>query len=93
MADGSIPQEILQQLMAAQQGGAGQQQVDPRLDNAAKQFAMMKGSPREKYAMFVQLFPALIQELTQQQGQQQPNPMENYQVQDNMKVAMPGGGY
>ena len=45
-----------------QQGGQGQPQVDPKMDMVAKKMALLKGSPEEKYMIFIHLLPQLLEE-------------------------------
>ncbi len=63
----------------------GQGQVDPRLDYIAKQLATLQGSPQEKYAIFVNLIPQLIEMFAGGGGQPQGTP--------GTGQAPPGGEY
>lgn len=82
MGQGQVAQGQGAQVQASRQEmaqGAGPQQgaeVDPLIDTVARKLAVLEGSPEEKYAIFVQLFPMLMNAMAEravQGGQVAPD--------------------
>jgi len=80
------------QMQAPVQGqgqGQGAPEVDPLIDTVARKMAVFEGSPEEKYSIFVQLFPMLMNAMAERaaQGQQGGGPVpgvEGYEVSGNV---------
>jgi hypothetical protein len=83
----NITKEIMQRMLMEQaqqgQGGPMQEQqqgpqIDPQLDMIAKKMALLKGNPEDKYKIFIQLLPQLLQQFGGMQeeggGQAMPPP-------------------
>lgn len=66
-------------------------QLDPRIDFVAKKFATIGGSPAEKYEVFIQLIPQLLDAFSQPpQASPGPEPGAGYDVKTGgLKVTMP----
>lgn len=70
--------------MAAPEQAAGQG-VDPRVDFIAKKLALIEGAPEEKYQIFVQILPQIVEAL----GASAANAVNAASVAPNK--AAPGG--
>lgn len=87
--------EILQRMMTEQVGGGAseaQATVDPQLDVIAKKMALLKGKPEDKYQIFVQLLPQILQSFGAPQEGAGPTD-QNYEIVNGLQGAFRRGGY
>ena len=94
----NVTKAIMQRMLLeqAQQGGPMQEQqqgpqIDPQLDMIAKKMALLKGKPEDKYKIFIQLLPQLLQQFGTPEAQG-ADPREGYMVQDKLGQMPPQSG-
>lgn len=95
--------EILQRMMQEQMGGGapgaeasvGPSPVNPDIDNIAKKMALLKGKPEEKYQIFINLLPQILQAFKDEPRKPLSDIEKNYEVVDNFGqfMAPKRGGY
>lgn len=92
----SMERQILEHMMAQEGVQQGQEQglskLDPRIDMIAKKMALLKGKPEEKYSIFVQILPQLLEQFGNM-AQAPEVQAGDYKVMENLSPAMPREGF
>jgi hypothetical protein len=88
----AIMQRMLMEQAQQGQGGAVQPQgpqVDPQIDMIAKKMALLKGKPEDKYKIFIQLLPQILEAFGSKNAE--GSSLDNYEVNDRLSQGYQGG--